>query len=42
MKKYFKIVNNPDVDNLRYNTCMLLILIGLNMLITAIFVLVTR
>jgi hypothetical protein len=42
MKKYLRIVNNPDVDNLHYNTCMLLIFIAFNVLITAVLVLVTR
>jgi hypothetical protein len=42
MKKYLKTVNNPDVDNMRYNTLMLLIFIGFNVLITAVLVLVTR
>jgi|GEM_PF-6204987 len=42
MKKYFKIVQNPDVDNAWYNTYMLLIFIGFNVLITIVLVLVTR
>lgn len=42
MKKYNKNVNNYDVDNIGYNTRMLLIFIFLNMLITAVLMLVTR
>lgn len=42
MKKSFKIVNNHDVDNVAYNTRMLLIFIGFNVLITVVLVLATR
>jgi hypothetical protein len=42
MKKYYKIVNKPDVDNVGYNTLILLIFIAFNMLITVVFVLATR
>jgi hypothetical protein len=42
MKKHHKIVNKSDVDNVRYNTYILLIFIAFNMLITAVFMLATR
>jgi hypothetical protein len=42
MKKHHKIVNKANVDNVRYNTYILLIFIAFNMLITAVFVLATR
>ena len=42
MKKSLKIVYKHNVDNIRYNTRMLLIFIAFNVLITAVLVLVTR
>jgi hypothetical protein len=41
-KKYNKIVNNADVNNIGYNTTILLSSIAFNVLITSVFVLVTR
>lgn len=42
IKKYNKIVNKANVDNISYNTLILRIFIAFNMLITAVLVLVTR
>ncbi len=42
MKKHQKIVNKSDVNNVGYNTYILLIFIAFNMLITTVLVLATR